>query len=197
MPYPKATEEDVASFWEHGFIVVRDAIDPVELDTLIAHCEEILERKTRWHSTGRGREAPRARSASFQIVQSSPTPIGAELGSGRSDSGRPSIATRRCCASRSSSGTTSSSRSRQARARRRRGTRTKAYWGRNLDERGITCWMPLHDVDGERLHALHPRRPQARRAAAPPPRQRAERPAHLRYRGRGNRGGVPDRARRA
>ena len=25
----------------------------------------------------------------------------------------------------------------------------EAYWGRNLDERGITCWMPFHDVDVE------------------------------------------------
>ena len=23
----------------------------------------------------------------------------------------------------------------------------EGYWGRNLDDRGITCWMPLHDVD--------------------------------------------------
>ena len=23
----------------------------------------------------------------------------------------------------------------------------EAYWGRDLDERGITCWMPFHDVD--------------------------------------------------
>ncbi len=23
----------------------------------------------------------------------------------------------------------------------------EGYWGRNLDERGITCWLPLHDVD--------------------------------------------------
>jgi ectoine hydroxylase-related dioxygenase (phytanoyl-CoA dioxygenase family) len=23
----------------------------------------------------------------------------------------------------------------------------EAYWGRNLEERGITCWMPLHAVD--------------------------------------------------
>ena len=23
----------------------------------------------------------------------------------------------------------------------------EAYWGRNLDDRGITCWMPFHDVD--------------------------------------------------
>ena len=23
----------------------------------------------------------------------------------------------------------------------------EAYWGRNLDDKGITCWMPFHDVD--------------------------------------------------
>ena len=23
----------------------------------------------------------------------------------------------------------------------------EAYWGRNLDDLGLTCWMPLHDVD--------------------------------------------------
>jgi hypothetical protein len=23
----------------------------------------------------------------------------------------------------------------------------EAYWGRNLCDRGITCWMPLQDVD--------------------------------------------------
>ena len=23
----------------------------------------------------------------------------------------------------------------------------EGYWGRNLDDRGITCWLPLHDVD--------------------------------------------------
>jgi ectoine hydroxylase-related dioxygenase (phytanoyl-CoA dioxygenase family) len=23
----------------------------------------------------------------------------------------------------------------------------EGYWGRHLDDRGITCWMPFHDVD--------------------------------------------------
>src|SRR5215467_7886341 len=23
----------------------------------------------------------------------------------------------------------------------------EAYWGRNLEDRGITCWIPMHDVD--------------------------------------------------
>ena len=30
----------------------------------------------------------------------------------------------------------------------------EAYWGRNLLDRGITCWMPLHDVD-ERNGCMH------------------------------------------
>ena len=34
----------------------------------------------------------------------------------------------------------------------------EGYWGRNLDGRGITCWMPMHDVDpNERVHAFHRR----------------------------------------
>ena len=30
----------------------------------------------------------------------------------------------------------------------------EAYWGRNLDNRGITCWMSFHDVD-ERNGCMH------------------------------------------
>jgi ectoine hydroxylase-related dioxygenase (phytanoyl-CoA dioxygenase family) len=30
----------------------------------------------------------------------------------------------------------------------------EGYWGRNLLDRGITCWMPLHDVD-ERNGCMH------------------------------------------
>ena len=30
----------------------------------------------------------------------------------------------------------------------------EGYWGRNLDDRGITCWMPFHDVD-ERNGCMH------------------------------------------
>ena len=30
----------------------------------------------------------------------------------------------------------------------------EGYWGRNLDDKGITCWMPLHDVD-ERNGCMH------------------------------------------
>ena len=59
----------------------------------------------------------------------------------------------------------------------------EGYWGRNLDDRGITCWMPMHDVDpgngcmhfidgGHQLGVLR----------APPARQCAERPAVLRAR---------------
>ena len=30
----------------------------------------------------------------------------------------------------------------------------EGYWGRALDDRGITCWMPFHDVD-ERNGCMH------------------------------------------
>ncbi len=90
----------------------------------------------------------------FRIVQSSPTIFFPEI----NDAPLPAWAVEFGVGpdghAASSSGTTSSSPSRPTRARPPAGTRTRRYWGRNLDERGITCWMPLHDVD-ERNGCMH------------------------------------------
>ena len=45
MAYPRATDEDIRFFQQHGWIVVRDAIDPADLTELENHCEEILEHR--------------------------------------------------------------------------------------------------------------------------------------------------------
>ena len=69
----------------------------------------------------------------------------------------------------------------------------EGYWGRNLDDRGITCWMPFHDVDasngcmhfidgGHRDGVLEHRNPA----------DIAERPARVRARRVAGRG-LPDR----
>ena len=73
MPYPTATERDIASFWEHGFIVVPDAIDPVDLDTLIVHCDEILEKKETMAFDWAWEKGTPREKREFKIVQSSPT----------------------------------------------------------------------------------------------------------------------------
>ena len=70
----------------------------------------------------------------------------------------------------------------------------EGYWGRNLDDLGITCWMPFHDVD-ERNGCMHFIDGGHRDGvlAASSARERAERPAVLRAR-RVARRRVPDPA---
>ena len=43
--YRAATQEDIDFFRTHGYIVVRDVIDPAELDSITALCDQIIERK--------------------------------------------------------------------------------------------------------------------------------------------------------
>ena len=45
MPYPAATESDIAFFEEHGWIVVDDAIDPQTSVALERRCDEIIDQQ--------------------------------------------------------------------------------------------------------------------------------------------------------
>ena len=146
MPYPKATEEDVASFWEHGFIVVPDAIDPVDLDVLIVHCDEILEKKETMAFDWAWEKGTPREQREFKIVQSSPTRSWPELNQSQFRAWAIEFA---------------SALMRQplefwydqflakppGNSAPTLWHQDEGYWGRNLDERGITCWMPMHDVD--------------------------------------------------
>lgn len=146
MPYPQPTEDHIAFFAEHGWIVIDDAVDPVDLAVLEDRCAVILERKQVMAFDWAWQKGKSAEERDFRIVQSSPTMFFPELmGSAfrvwaiefaAALLGRPvefwydqflakppekSAATL--------------------------WHQDEGYWGRNLDERGITCWMPLHDVD--------------------------------------------------
>jgi hypothetical protein len=149
MPYRDATADDVARFWNDGFLVVPGAVEPKDLDRLQAICDRLLEQRDKlafdwaWEA-GTDRE-----HRAFKIVQSSPSLIArAELANERFRVWATAFAS--------------------ALLRKpvefwydqflakppREGARTpwhqdEGYWGRNLDEGGITCWMPFHDVDVE------------------------------------------------
>ncbi len=43
--YRPATTEDIDFFRTHGYIVVRDVIDPDELDSITELCDKIIENK--------------------------------------------------------------------------------------------------------------------------------------------------------
>ena len=146
MAYPTASEADIRFFEAHGYLVVEDAVDPGDLAELERRCDEILDDLGKYAfdwawEEGRSREERR-----FRIVQSSPTRLWPELDA---------APFRRWAVAFGS-----------ALLRREvefwydqflakppeisapiHWHQDEGYWGRNLDERGITCWMPLHDVD--------------------------------------------------
>jgi phytanoyl-CoA hydroxylase len=150
MPYPAASAEQVDAFRRDGFLVVPDAVDLNDLVKLQARCEEILERKDDLAFDWAWKEGVSREERDFTIVQSSPTLIwpgefehapfrtwAIEFASALLGQqvefwydqflGKPPV----------KGGTTY-------------WHQDEGYWGRNLDERGITCWMPFHDVSVER-----------------------------------------------
>ena len=146
MPYPTATEDDIVFFEEHGWIAVEDAVDPADLAQLEARCEVILEKKERMAFDWAWEEGQPRDQRAFKIVQSSPSLFFPELNDERFRSWAVEFA---------------SALMRQplefwydqflakppGASVPTRWHQDEGYWGRNLDERGITCWMPMHDVD--------------------------------------------------
>jgi ectoine hydroxylase-related dioxygenase (phytanoyl-CoA dioxygenase family) len=144
--YPAATDDDVRFFEEHGWIVVRQAIDPHDLEHLEERCEEIIRRKEElafdwaWK-----KEDPREQRA-FEILQSSPTHIFPEINDSRFRAWAIDFASALMHEPvefwydqflAKPPGSTAPTPWHQ----------DEGYWGRNLDDRGLTCWMPFHDVD--------------------------------------------------
>ena len=149
MPYPKATAAELEKFWSEGYLVVRDAIEPSDLDRLQAICYQLLEQRDQvafdwaWEA-GTDRE-----HRAFKIVQTSPSLLnGAELSTHRFRVWSTEFASELL-------GKAVEFWYDQFLAKPpKEGARTpwhqdEGYWGRNLDERGITCWMPFHDVGVE------------------------------------------------
>ena len=152
MAYPHATADDVAFFAEHGWIVVTDAVDPADLSDLEDRCNTILEKKETlafdWAGDGhRPRPArlphppvepddllPRAQRGPLPLVghrvRTALLGRQVEFWYDQFLAKPPGVSVATLW------------------------HQDEAYWGRNLDERGITCWMPLHDVD-ERNGCMH------------------------------------------
>jgi hypothetical protein len=153
MRHRDATDADVEFFQEHGWLVVTDAIDPADLREVDRRCAVILEKKHKLAFDWAWEKGKEKGEREFKIVQSSASLVWPEIAQ---------TAFRRWMVAFAS-----------ALLRRevafwydqylakppRDGAPTywhqdEAYWGRNLDDRGITCWMPLHDVD-ERNGCMH------------------------------------------
>jgi ectoine hydroxylase-related dioxygenase (phytanoyl-CoA dioxygenase family) len=145
MTYPVASPEQIAFFREHGYLVVENALPKAELDLLESFCDRLLEEKDRLAKDWAWDAKESLDERSFRIVQSSPSFVWKDIreqpyrkwlvafGSallGREVAfwydqflGKPpgkSVPTD--------------------------WHQDEAYWGRNLDDKGLTGWIPLQDV---------------------------------------------------
>ena len=153
MSYPTASPDHVDFFGEHGWLAVTDAVEPADLATIEARCQEIIEKRDRMAFDWAWQAGEARDERQFRILQSSPTMFWPELkdsallrwaaGFGSALLGREvefwydqflakppdiSVATR--------------------------WHQDEAYWGRDLADLSLTCWMPMHDVD-ERNGCMH------------------------------------------
>lgn len=153
MPYPQAREDQVDFFREHGWIVVPDAVDPADLTTLQARCQEIIEKRDRMAFDWAWDADKDRDQREFHILQASPTFYWPELKDtllprwtvefGSALLGREvEFWYDQFLAKPPAHGAATL------------WHQDEAYWGRNLDDRGITCWVPFHDVD-ERNGCMH------------------------------------------
>jgi hypothetical protein len=153
MPYPAATRDDIAFFDQHGWLVVRDAVDPDDFGPLLEHCDQIQANKETMAFDWAWERGKSVDERDFKILQSSPTMFFPDLNAS---------AFRRWAVEYASAlmGQPMEFWYDQFLAKPpeksavTRWHQDEAYWGRNLDDRGITCWMPFHDVD-ERNGCMH------------------------------------------
>lgn len=170
MPYPRPTQEDIEAFARDGFLCVYHAVDPADLTELERRCHEIVEKKEQMAFDWAWEKGVPRDKRSFRIVQCSPTQYWPELAQAHYRRwmcefagalmgfpvefwydqflGKPP-------------GSDAPTYWHQ----------DEAYWGRGLDNKGITCWMPFHDVNeaggcmqfirgGHRLGVLEHRQPE-------------------------------------
>jgi phytanoyl-CoA hydroxylase len=148
MTYPQATPEQIETFAQRGWLVVDDAIPQADLDLLERHCDSILDEKEKLAYDWAWDVKEDKDHRSFRIVQSSPSLVWkdiaeqpyrlwlTEFGSALMKQklefwydqflGKP-----------------------PGRSVPTQWHQDEGYWGRNLFDKGITCWIPLHDVNAE------------------------------------------------
>jgi ectoine hydroxylase-related dioxygenase (phytanoyl-CoA dioxygenase family) len=146
MPYPTASPEQVEFFREHGYLVVENAVDPADITDLSEKCQVIIDNKETMAFDWAWDKSQSKDQRDFKILQSSPTLIygdyfntapfrlwavafgSALMGQDMEfwydqflakppEKGAPTL-----------------------------WHQDEGYWGRDLDDKGITCWMPFHDV---------------------------------------------------
>jgi ectoine hydroxylase-related dioxygenase (phytanoyl-CoA dioxygenase family) len=146
MSYPQASAAQIGFFEQHGWLVVEDAIPQDDLDRLEAECDQVLSEKERVAADWAWDVKEDRDKRSFRIVQ-------AMLGWVRPDV---AILPHRRWLSAFGSALMNQKvdfwydqflGKPPGKSVPTYWHQDEGYWGRNLDDKGITCWIPLHDVD--------------------------------------------------
>ena len=146
MAYPSPSDTQIAFFREHGWIVIEDAIPPEALTEVAERCDLILEKKHKLAFDWAWEKGKSKENREFKIVQGSPTYVWPEIS-------RTAFRGWMLKFGSALMGADLEFWYDQFLAKPPRdGAPTywhqdEGYWGRNLFDRGITCWMPLQDVD--------------------------------------------------
>ena len=148
MIYPKPTAAQIAFYREHGWLIVEDAIPQADLDAIETRCEQILEDKSRYAMDWAWDQKEERDARSFRIVQGFPSFF---WGDDRDKAYRQWLV-----------GFASSLMNLKLHfwydqfLAKPPGIsvptywhQDEGYWGRKLDDKGITCWIPLQDVNAE------------------------------------------------
>ena len=159
--YPDATPEHIAFFREHGYLVLDDVIPLDDLDELTERCRPLVEKRESLSYDWAWDERESKDERSFKIVQSSPAIVWPEIAeaphhrwamafAARLMDDRPMEILLDMFLGKPPTGV--HGREGEASKKVVRSVPTywhqdEAYWGRNLDDRGITCWIPLQDTD--------------------------------------------------
>jgi ectoine hydroxylase-related dioxygenase (phytanoyl-CoA dioxygenase family) len=153
MVYREALKSDVAFFHKHGWIVVENAIDPAALVEVQERCEPILQKKHKLAFDWAWEKGKDKDQREFKIVQGSPTMVWPEISHTRFRQWMLAFGSALMNAE------VEFWYDQFLAKPPRDGAPTywhqdEGYWGRNLFDRGITCWMPLQNVD-ERNGCMH------------------------------------------
>lgn len=148
MAYPVADADAIGFFKEHGYIVVEDAVPQADLDELEGYMDLIVNDPEKYMAFDWAwSEKEDREKRSFRIIQAGPQLAWPEI----------EHAEFRKWAVRYGSALLGKDvefwySQFLAKPPDNKSVPTywhqdEGYWGRNLDDKGITCWFPLQDVD--------------------------------------------------
>ena len=153
MFYPEATTEHLAFFKEHGYLVLTDVIPAEDLDELEARCRPLVDDRHKLSYDWAWDEKEDKADRSFRIVQSSPAIVWPEV----IDAPHHRWVTAYSASLLGNDVEVLLDMFLGKPPSKSVPTywhQDEGYWGRNLDDKGVTCWIPLQDVD-ERNGCMH------------------------------------------